>query len=285
MTTQLRAGPEHVGELVVALPADQLQLAPATRSVLGLIAAPLAQALHAVRLSEQVQASRGRVIAALEEERRRMRRDLHDGLGPTLTGIAYSADAASNLVSSDVDGAAQVLRELRSDAAEAITEIRRIVHDLRPKALDELGLVAAVAQRVSRLRVADGRMLHVEITAPDTLPELTAALEVVAYRVTVEAVTNVARHSGVASALVTFTITPEQALSLTIEDQGHSPEPWRPGVGLKSMRERVEQIGGTLDVHASPTGGRVTATIPLNITPTSLISPDPDHAKRSFPNG
>jgi signal transduction histidine kinase len=269
VTTELRAGPEHVGDLVVALPDDQLQLAPATRSVLGLIAAPLAQALHAVRLSEQVQASRGRVIAALEEERRRMRRDLHDGLGPTLTGIAYSADAASNLVSSDADGAAQVLRELRSDAAEAIAEIRRIIHDLRPKALDELGLVAAVAQRVSRLRAADGRMLHVEITAPDTLPELPAALEVVTYRVAVEAVTNVGRHSGVATALVTFTITPEQALNLTIEDQGHSPKPWHPGVGLKSMRERVEQIGGTLDAHASPNGGRVTASIPLNITPTS----------------
>jgi signal transduction histidine kinase len=212
VTTKLWAGPEHVGDLVVALPSDQLQLAPATRSVLGLIAAPLAQALHAVRLSEQVQASRGRVIAALEDERRRMRRDLHDGLGPTLTGIAYSADAASNLVSSDADGAAQVLRELRSDAAEAIVEIRRIVHGLRPKALDELGLVAAVEQRVSRLRAADGRMLQVEITAPDTLPELPAALEVVAYRVAVEAVTNVARHSGVAAALVTFTVTPGQAL-------------------------------------------------------------------------
>ncbi|MGH4007230.1 MAG: hypothetical protein ACRDTH_03505 [Pseudonocardiaceae bacterium] len=88
VTTELRAGSEHVGDLVVALPADHLQLAPATRSVLGLIAAPLAQAVHAVRLSEQVQASRGRVVAALEEERRRMRRDLHDGApaAPRLSG-------------------------------------------------------------------------------------------------------------------------------------------------------------------------------------------------------
>jgi signal transduction histidine kinase len=148
-----------------------------------------------------------------------------------------------------------VLRELRSDAAEAITEIRRIVHGLRPKALDELGLVAAVAQRVSRLRAADGRIMQVNITTPNTLPELPAALEVVAYRVAVEAVTNVARHSGVAEALVTITTTPGQVLSLTVEDQGRSPEPWRPGVGLKSMRERVEQIGGTLDAHASPNGG------------------------------
>lgn len=162
-----------------------------------------------------------------------------------------------------------MLRELRSDAAEAITEIRRIVHGLRPKALDELGLVAAVAQRVSRLRAADGRLLQVEITAPDTLPELPAALEVVAYRVVVEAVTNVARHSGVAAALVTFTVTPGQALSLTVEDHGRSPEPWRPGVGLKSMRERVEQIGGTLDARAGQDGGRVTANLPLSITPAS----------------
>ena len=96
--TPLRIGTETVGELAVGRPAEQLRLPPTTEAVLGLVAAPLAQALRAARLGDQLQASRGRVVAALEEERRRMRRDLHDGLGPTLTGIAYSADAARNLL-------------------------------------------------------------------------------------------------------------------------------------------------------------------------------------------
>lgn len=265
VTTALWAGSEHVGELVVALPPDHLRMAPATSTVLGLVAAPLAQALHAMRLSERLRASRGRVVGALEEERRRMRRDLHDGLGPTLTGIAYSADAAANLVATDAEHAARLLRELRTDAAEAIAEIRRIVHGLRPSALDELGLVGAVAQRVARLRAADGRMLRVDISAPETLPELPAALEVVAYRVVVEAVTNVARHSGVAGAGVAFAIVPGQALVLVVEDLGGSVEPWCPGVGLTTMRERVEQVGGTLAVHAGPDGARVTACLPLGI--------------------
>lgn len=264
VTTELRAGSEHVGDLVVALPPDHLRVAPATSTVLGLVAAPLAQALHAMRLSERLRASRGRVVGALEEERRRMRRDLHDGLGPTLTGIAYSADAAANLVATDAEHAARLLRELRTDAAEAIAEIRRIVHGLRPSALDELGLVGAVQQRISRLRAADGRPVRVEVSTPEVFPELPAALEVVAYRVAVEAVTNVARHSGVAAAGVAFTVVPGRTLELVVSDLGCSVEPWRPGAGLTSMRERVEQIGGTLAVHAGPDGARIAVSLPLD---------------------
>jgi hypothetical protein len=110
------------------------------------------------------------VLAAPEEEHRRVRRDLHDGLGPTLTGIAYSADAAANLLRSDADKAALLLRGLRSDAADAIAEIRRIVYGLRPNALDELGLVGAVRQQVSRLRAADGRPLQVDVQPGGTRP-------------------------------------------------------------------------------------------------------------------
>ena len=110
VVTPLRVGAEEVGELVVGLPAQQPHPPPTTRAVLELVAAPLAQALRAARLSEQLQASRGRVVAALEEERRRMRRDLHDGLGPTLTGIAYSADAARNLLPPGSEAAAAELR-------------------------------------------------------------------------------------------------------------------------------------------------------------------------------
>jgi signal transduction histidine kinase len=247
---------------VVTLPADQLHLAPTTRAVLTLVAGPLAQALHAVRLTEQLQASRGRVVAALEEERRRVRRDQHDGLGPTLTGIAYSADAVTNLVGSDPDRAAAVLSGLREDAADAIAEVRRIVYGLRPRALDELGLVNAVRQRLERLHAADGRPFVVDVTAPGALPALSAAVEVAAYRVAVEAVTNVARHAGVAAACVRFRL-PETGLEIEVTDAGRPGATWRAGVGLDSMRERVEQLGGTLVAGPTPEGGRVHASVPL----------------------
>lgn len=263
----LRTGSAQVGDLVVALSPDQLRLPPATASVLGLVAAPLAQALHAVRLGEQLQASGRAAVVALEEQRRRMRRDLHDGLGPTLTGIAYTADAAANLVRNDPEQAADLLRGLRADAGEAIAEVRRIVHGLRPRALDELGLVGAVRQQVARLRAADGRQLRVHVRADGALDDLPAALEVVAYRVAVEAVTNVARHAGVAEADVALALRPGEALTVTVTDRGRSERAWEPGVGLRSMRERVEQIGGTLAVDSGPGGATVAAVLPLGAVP------------------
>jgi signal transduction histidine kinase len=259
----LRAGDVLAGELVVALPPDLLQLQPTTRAVLHLVAAPLAQAVQAAHLTQELQLSREEVVGVLEEERRRMRRDLHDGLGPTLTGIAYRADAAVNLVRTDpAGGAVAVLRELRADVGEAIAEIRRIVYGLRPKALDELGLVAAVQQRVERLRGPDGRPFLVSTSAPP-LPDLPAAVEVVAYRVAVEAVTNVARHAGVDAAQVEITLDGGKALEVRVSDAGCAPGPWREGVGISSMRERVEQIGGVLQVGTGPEGGRVHARLPI----------------------
>ena len=262
--TALVIGGEHVGDLVVALPPDQLRLTPTTRAVLALVAPPLAQALRAARLSEELRESRRRVVSALEEERRRVRRDLHDGLGPTLTGIAYSADAAANLVASDADAAVRLLRELRADAGEAIAEVRRIVYGLRPKALDELGLVGAVRQRVEHLHATGGRALAVDVDAPAALPELSAAVEVAAYRVAVEAVTNVARHAEVDRARVTFALADAGRLLVRVADAGSSAGPWRPGVGLAAMRERVEGVGGTLTVTSGPEGGVVTASLPLD---------------------
>jgi signal transduction histidine kinase len=261
--TELRAGAAPVGELVVALATDDPRLARATEAVLSLVSVPLAQALHAAHLTEDLRVSRGRAVTALEEERRRVRRDLHDGLGSTLTGIAYSADAVANLMHSHPGEALEILHGLRGEARDAIAEIRRIVYDLRPRALDELGLIEAVRQQVSRLRTADGRALTVAFDAARDLPELPAAVEVAAYRVAVEALTNVARHSGVAEASASFALTPGPALAVTVRDRGHSAGAWTPGVGIASMRERVEQVGGTLLMRAGADGATVTAQIPI----------------------
>ncbi|GAA1387217.1 sensor histidine kinase [Catellatospora chokoriensis] len=261
--TDLRAGAVHVGELVVALATDDPRLARATEAVLGLVSVPLAQALHAARLTEDLRVSRGRAVTALEEERRRVRRDLHDGLGPALTGIAYSADAVANLLHSSPGEALEILNSLRGEARDAITEIRRIVYGLRPRALDELGLVGAVQQQISRLRTADGRCLTVAFAAADDVSRLPAAVEVAAYRVAVEALTNVARHSGVAEASVDFTLVDGPVLRVTVEDRGRAVPDWIPGVGIASMRERVEQVGGTFLARLGADGATVIAEIPV----------------------
>ncbi|MFE7213555.1 sensor histidine kinase [Streptomyces sp. NPDC001698] len=263
--TALRADGEKVGDLVVGLPPGHLRLPRAAAAVVDLVAAPLAQALHAARLSEQLRLSRGRTVTALEEERRRMRRDLHDGLGPTLTGIAYTADAVVNLIATDPEHAVETLRALRADVGDTITEIRRIVYGLRPRALDELGLVEAIRQRTAPLRVADGRPLTVTVDAPEQLPQLPAAVEVTAYRVAVEAVTNIARHAAVTAATLTLDLRGSTHLRVTVADSGRCTEPWTPGVGIQSMHERVEQIGGTLTVRTTPEGATITAELPLSI--------------------
>lgn len=264
-TTELRLGDETVGHLMAWLPPGQVHLPAPTRTVLALAAGPLAQAVHATRLATQLRTSHSHVLTVLEEERRRMRRDLHDGLGPTLTGVAYGIDAATNLIGTDPNGAQDLLRAVRADTANAIAEIRRIVDDLRPKALDELGLVAAVRQTAARLRTPRSARLRLDVTAPAPLPDLPAAVEVVAYRVAVEAVTNIARHADVDHASLQIDVQ-KNYLLLEVQDGGTSATPWTPGTGLTGMRERVEQIGGVLTITTTPGRNRVTARIPLQAT-------------------
>jgi signal transduction histidine kinase len=163
--------------------------------------------------------------------------------------------------------ALELLEGLRGDAREAIAEIRRIVYGLRPRALDELGLVGAVRQQVARLRTPDGRFLVVAFDAAPDLSKLPAAVEVAAYRMAVEALTNVARHAGVSQASASFTLAGGPVLRVTVRDRGRSDRAWTPGVGIASMRERVEQVGGTLAIQAGPDGATVTADLPILTRP------------------
>lgn len=277
----LVAREDRVGELVVGLPPQVAVLPPATSTVLRLVATPLAQALRAEHLAEALQISRGQLVGALEEERRRLRRDLHDGLGPVLTGIAYSADAARNLLPSDgpqrtaSERARDLLAQLRADAAGAISEVRRIAYDLRPPALDELGLVAAIRQRAGRLATPDGRRVTATIDAPAALPALSAAVEVAAYRIAVEAIANAARHSGSAEVRLTLQVG-ASTLRIIVRDAGTTSHPWTPGVGIQSMRERAEQLGGTLAATPSADGGQVQAALPLGSRPGEDEEPGAD---------
>jgi signal transduction histidine kinase len=213
-----------------------------------------------------LQASREKLVSAREEERRRLRRDLHDGLGPTLTGVAFRADAAANLIadnqhSTDYAKAVQLLARLRADARVAIADVRRLVDDLRPPALDELGLLAALQQRAEQMSIrADGTAMRVTVMA-EPLPPLPAALEVAAYRIATEALTNVLRHAHATSAVLRLRCTTN--LEIEITDDGPPSGPWQPGVGLEAMQERASELGGTFTAQSTPTGGHVRACLPL----------------------
>ena len=250
-TIPLHAGTDHVGDLVVGLPEHHHELPRATDAVLLLVAGPLARALQSARLAEEVQRSRRQVVLAAEEERRRLRRDLHDGLGPVLAGVAYTADAARNVVADRPERATELLADLRGDVAGAIAEVRRLVHDLRPAVLDQLGLVPALRQQAERItQDPGGPTVSIDADAVGTLP---AAVEVVAYRVATEAVLNVVRHAGAGCARITVRRGGD-ALEVLVVDDGRAGTPWTAGVGLTSMRERLEQLGGVLEAGATADG-------------------------------
>ncbi len=253
---------EGIGELVVGLRPGDLGLSAGDEQVLRLTAPLLAQTLRARALTRDLLDTRGQTIAAIEEERRRLRRDLHDGLGPRLSGIAFTSDAASNLVRTDPDAAVRLLAQLRADTVTAIEDIRGLVYAMRPPALDELGLVPALRQQTVGLRTRDGAPLAVSVRAPDDLPDLPAAVEVATYRIVVEALTNISRHSASPTAAVQLAASPV-GLAITVTDAGPTGAEWRAGVGMHSMRERAAELGGTLEAGPTATGGRIHAVLPL----------------------
>jgi two-component system NarL family sensor kinase len=224
----LEYGGATVGELLVGLRPGERELSVADRNALTLLAAPLAVAVHATALSAELQVSRERIIATREEERRRLRRDLHDGLGPTLTGVALTADAAANLIDRDVVRARELLAALRSDTRTAIADVRRLVDDLRPPALDELGLVGALRQRAEQLawRV-EGTAVQIRLDVPDQVPALPAAIEVAAYRIATEALTNVIRHARASVAVLRLRCG--DCLDVEVIDDGPPNGSWHPG--------------------------------------------------------
>ncbi|NRN65981.1 Two component signal transduction histidine kinase [Kibdelosporangium sp. 4NS15] len=250
-------------ELVIGVRPGQSRLASQDMHVLSVMAIPLGVALRATMLSEELQQSRERIVAAREEERRRLRRDLHDGLGPTLSGVAYATDAVRNLARTDPDTAVDLLVRLRGDIGDAIVEIRRLVEGLRPPALDELGLVGALHREAERLSYQEGgRPLTVSVEAPADMPELPAAVEVAAYRISTEALNNAAKHSGAENVRVRITVSDD--LHIQVRDDGSpGPNGWAPGVGMASMSERAAEVGGRCEARPGVDGGNVEAVLPL----------------------
>jgi signal transduction histidine kinase len=186
-------------------------------------------------------------------------------MGPALASQTLKIDAALESLTLDPDEARSLLRDVKAQSQKLVTDVRRLVYELRPPALDEIGLVGALSSAVTQMRATESG-LNIQIETPRTLPDLPAAVEVAAYRITLEAVTNVIKHARARSCTVRFTVTEKPAqLRLEIQDDGHGlPIPITSGIGLHSMRERAGELGGTFEIAAPASGGtRVDVSLPL----------------------
>lgn len=255
---------EHVADLEVASRGPLEPLTGRDRALLTDLARPLGAVLHAVALQTQLQRSREALVEALERERFRLHRDLHDGIGPSLAALVLGLDAIAH--SAREEGAPHsvpvLAGELKADVRVVIADLRRVVDELRPPALDELGLSGALARYLATYRSAPGQTL-IRLHSPDPLDGLSAAVEVAAYRIVAEAVTNAVRHSGAMTCDVRIAL--HDRLVVEIVDDGRGiPTPEPAGTGLPSLRERASALGGECVVSRRDRGGtRVRAALPV----------------------
>ncbi len=251
---------ETVGQLVFTARAGEAQLTSADRRVLEDLARHAGVIAHAVRLTVDLRRSRERLVVAREEERRRLRRDLHDGLGPMMASMTLTLAAAREYLGRDPATADALLQEMAQHIQGAVSDIRRLVYELRPPTLDDLGLLGTLHEQAKRY--AQGG-LQVTVEATDTLDPLPAAVEVGAYRIAMEALTNVVRHAQASRCVLK--VQRNGTLTIMISDDGCGlPATVRLGIGMRSMHERAEELGGTCTIEARPEGGTVVrACFPL----------------------
>ena len=259
---QLPFAGREIGRLVAQARDPHEAFGREDRALLESLASQLGLAARAVALADAERASRSRLAIVREEERLRLRRDLHDGLGSTLAGLALGIDAARRSLPADAPATAgDLMATLRGEAEGAVAEIRRIAYNLRPPILDDLGLCLALRDQAERFARAT-------VSAPIDLPALSSDVEVAAYRIVTEAMTNAAKHAPEAAVDVRISVKGGD-LELEISDTGAGlPNDVRLGVGMLSMHERARELGGQITVTArKPHGTLVRASLPLAPVP------------------
>lgn len=262
-------GGSPLGSLVLASRGRGERFAPAERRLLADLAVQIGAAVHAERLDREVQATRERLVLAREEERRQLRRTLHDDLGPTMAAIGLRAGTVRQLLdrTGSATEVAVVLDRIEADATRAAEAVRALAYDLRPPALDTGGLEAALREQIAGLQPLQV-VLEVRGLDAGALPPLPAAVEAAAYRIVMGALTNTVRHSGAERAWVSIDRGAD-SLAVTVADDGAGPpSELRTGVGLIAMRERAAELGGSCTMAARPGGGTlVHAELPVGERP------------------
>ncbi len=260
---------QPVGQLIVSPRGGARDFDATDRRLLEDLVRQIGVVAHNVRLTNDLQASRERIVTAREEERRRLRRDLHDGLGGQLSALTLQAGVVKAMIHDDPDGAMDYAVMLQQELQIAVADIRRLVQGLRPAALDDLGLLGALENRISSVTLSEGNppsapTLSVQLIARDELGDLPAAVEVAIYRIVDASLTNVVRHAE-ADRCVIRVARNDAEICLTIEDNGIGiPTDRISGVGLQSMRERALELGGSFaTLPAEPHGTRIVAILPV----------------------
>jgi signal transduction histidine kinase len=244
------------GTLRIGLRSGEAQLSARDLEILAPVAHSLAVAVRAERTAADLRIARSQLVTAREEDRRRLGRDLHDGIGSALAAVTLTADAARRQGPED-PRTADLLADIGKQTRDVADEVRRLARDLRPPILDSLGLDGALREYATLLLPLD-----VAVDVVD-LPRLPAADEVAAYRIVIEALANVVRHAGATEARVAVCLD-RDTIAIVVEDDGSSHGPWLPGVGLTSMAERATELGGSFRAgpRAEGPGGRVEAHLP-----------------------
>lgn len=250
-----------IGRLLVAPREGETELSQKDQRLLEDLARQAGIAVHTANVTAELQRAREHLVTTREEERRRLRRDLHDGLGPTLATIATQSEAARDLIYAHPERSEALLDDIVTQAQTATADIRRLVYNLRPPALDDLGLIGALKAQAQKINRPGVLQVIVQV---DALPPLPAAVEVAVYRIVQEALANVVHHAEAQNCLVCLQVEGE-ILNLEIRDNGRGLHPAaQPGVGLSSMRERAEELGGVCSVVMNGKGATVQARLPLN---------------------
>lgn len=272
---------ETMGYLQLGPPTGGEGFSAADRRLLSDLARQAGAAIHAARQNADLQRARERLVIAQEEERRRIRRDLHDGLGASLAALNLQAGEVQRLMNSDLETANRRMADLRTGIRTTIGDIRRLVYGLRPPALDELGLVEALRSRIAQYQSVPVKMTddgtveeikppQIRFDAPAQLTPLPAAVEVAVYRIVEEALANIEHHAQAKNCAIQLVLE-DQGIRIEISDDGIGlPEVYQPGMGLNSMRERAAELGGTWSIQSEPGQGvQVRAWLPLPSTSKS----------------
>ncbi|MCP5086273.1 MAG: GAF domain-containing sensor histidine kinase, partial [Rhodobacteraceae bacterium] len=270
----------EIGQLLAARRSPDEPFTEGEARLLRNMARQAGTAVHAHQLTDDLQRARQHIISSREEERRRLRRDLHDGLGPTLASHMLKIGSARAVLSDRPQLTDKLLSEMETDIENTLAELRRIVYDLRPPALDQWGLVGALRAYAETCENGEHPAMTIRVDAPDRLPTLPAAVEVAAYHIGREGLTNVVRHAQASRCTLRLRVdegggshiadwkesgTGAGRLHLTIQDDGHGfAKESRAGVGLTSMRERAAELGGLCTIESKVGAGAwVTAVLPL----------------------
>lgn len=252
----------ELGRLILDTGPAREQFGPADQRLLDALARQIAVVAHNVQLTLRLRRSLEQTVTAREEERRRLRRDIHDGLGPALAAGTMQLEVARRLVHSNPTKAEDLLTKLADSQQSLIADLRRLVEGLRPPVLDQLGLVPALRQRATGFATGTSPLV-VHIDADGDIEPLPAAVEVAAYHIVLESLTNTARHARATEA--TVQLRRSDGLLVEVRDNGYGlPDSYRAGVGLTSIRERATELGGSASITSAPGGGTlVRARLPL----------------------